>query len=194
MFRRRTSAAGSRHVLVCFVFDLSLPPDGDRYSAVHFTATLTTPGAIVIQQRPGRRRVDVEQAGQRPDGPEATAQPTPDPIDREFQALAARIDDGLRLRTEPSPGRRGEPRPVVTTWGLSSAECSWRFSAQPGHPVHPGDGRVAAIIELPADTTEVAGSMTGAVEIARPTFRREVTVTAQVRDDVPFQLAVPADD
>ncbi|MCK9893670.1 hypothetical protein [Frankia sp. AgB32] len=178
--RLRVGFEGARHLAVPIPFDLDELPGRLSYGRVSVRVTLDAVDAQALQFVPDRATVEVPT-----DGDEAEA-----PWRREFSGLASQFGEYVTARG----ARRGppsEPRPVVTVFGPGSHVFGWTLQGQEGRPLWHRSVVGLVLLELPADTTELAGALTATAAVRRKRLGEFEDTPAPVRDAVRFHVALP---
>jgi hypothetical protein len=179
-----------RHLAVPIPFDLDELPGQQSYGRVSVTVTLDAATAEVLQFIPDREVVDVP-LGDEEDGggrPEAEQQ-----WRREFSGLAAQFGEYVTARGG-RPGPSSEPRPVVTPFGPGNHVFGWTLQGQRGRPLWHRSVIGLVLLELPADTAELAGTLTARAEVRRVRLGEIEDRAAPTREPVRFRTRLPPHD
>jgi hypothetical protein len=158
LLRRRAGSAGTRYVGALFAFDLDQPPPGRHYSGARFRVALSGPGRRAVQLTE-----DADALGLVRDG---------EAIEPASAIGAAR---GRTRWLRRLFGRPGTPR--AWTSGLQTPSFGWAYE-EPRARTY----AVHAVLEIPAEASEVAGTMSAQVETSGP-GGRQVTV---LEEAIPF--------
>ncbi|MCX4473562.1 hypothetical protein OOK41_25195 [Micromonospora sp. NBC_01655] len=177
--RRRAEATGGSYVGALFAFDLDALPRGQRYTAAWFEVTLA----------------DLRALAARLDGDGGALGLTYLADDAEpASATAAHVVAATRTR----PGwlrrlasRAGTPRAHV--FGIHRHEFGWAYEDPRGELLVPRAHGMHALLELPAGTTRVAGTLDVRVRVAGGRERYGAGLRESVRFDETLSPGCPVD-
>jgi hypothetical protein len=177
--RRRAEATGASYVGALFAFDLAAPPRGQRYTAARFEVTLADPRALAARLDGDGGALGLTYPADGPEPASATAAHT---------VAAAGTRPGWLRRLA---SRAGTPR--AHGYGIHRHEFGWAYEDPRGELLVPRAHGMHALLELPAGTTRVAGTLDVRVRVAGGRER----YSAGLRESVSFDEALgpgrPAD-
>lgn len=152
---RRPDFASLRHVLVRFSFMLERLPPRRAYRSARLSITLDDPSAVVRLQRPDWVTTQVE---------------TTDSVTTEFSAALTGMVQLGADRTRMTGTRQQSARPVITAENRGQAGFGWYYQAQDGAPLWPRVEFTLAVVEMPAATRTVGGTLNVETTISEPRF------------------------
>ena len=168
---RRAGSGGTRYVGALFAFDLDRLRPGRHYTGARFTVTLTGLGRRAVHLPEDADALGLVQVGDEIEPASPVGART---------VAAARSRPGWLRRLF---GRRDVPRAWTT--GLQTPVFSWAYE-EPRARTY----AVHAVLEIPSEATEVAGSLSAQVETAGPGGRQ----SAVLSEAIPFaESLTPAD-
>lgn len=149
--RRRPDFHGLRHVLVRFSFMLDRLPPRHAYESATLMVALDHPRALVLAQRPALVTT------------ESTAS------DSSTTEMSAALD-GLATfgthRTKTTQRTHTIIRPVITAENRGPDDFGWHYQAQDDAPLLPQLESARAVIELPREAVELAGTLSATAVIS----------------------------
>ncbi|WP_320064876.1 hypothetical protein [Micromonospora sp. RTGN7] len=167
--RRRAEATGGSYVGVLFAFDLAALPRGQRYTAACFEVTLADVRALAA-------RLDGDGGALGLTYPADDAEPT-SPTAAHVVAAAQGRPGWLRRLAS----RAATPRAHV--FGIHRHEFGWTYEDPRGELLVPRVHGMHALLELPAGTTRVAGTLDVRVRVAGGRERYSAGLRESVRFD-----------
>jgi hypothetical protein len=178
--RARAGTLGRRYVGLLLAFDLDPPPPGRAYRRVRFTAALDDPRAVAVQVH-----ADGDALGLWLNDGQLWAS----------SALAARaVRESTRRRgwLGRLAARAGRAR--ARTTGVQTHRFSWSYDDPAGRGAIGAHFAMPALLEMPADLVELAGSLSVELETAMPTGRQPAQLagtTAAIRFRQPLLASAP---
>jgi hypothetical protein len=177
MARRRPALAEVRLELVKFAFTFLELPHRRQYDEIRVRITLL-PQAPVLQLRPRLKS--------------AESQTTHSFSSEVAPTLSRLLQLEVRHSREASASRT-EQQPVVTALDFGAEGFGWTYQAQPGAALVPRVEETVAVLELPADTTALAGTFDAEAVITRRILGiLEPRSTVPQEPPVPFLLKLPS--
>jgi hypothetical protein len=175
---RARAAAGHRYYGLLLAFDLDELPKGQRYTAARFEIRLADPrgAAVALHGDGGALGLLYGLGAPLPVSPTA------------IQTVAAAGPRwGLLGRLSP---RSGQAR--ARTFGLQRSEFGWTYDNAGAHQLIRDSYGMHALVELPADATELAGTFSIQAEIARSMLGFEQRRRASIDEVVAFREPLAA--
>ncbi|WP_405095139.1 hypothetical protein [Micromonospora sp. NBC_01412] len=167
--RRRAEATGGSYVGALFAFDLDALPRGQRYTSAYFEVTLADVRALAA-------RLDGDGGALGLTYPGDDAEPA--------SATAAHVV--AAARTRPGWLRRLASRAATSrahVFGIHRHEFGWAYEDPRGELLVPRAHGMHALLELPAGTTRVAGTLDVRVRVAGGRERYSAGLRESVRFD-----------
>ncbi|NBE84917.1 hypothetical protein [Micromonospora rubida] len=193
--RRRAEATGGSYVGALFAFDLDALPRGQRYTAACFEVTLADVRALAARLDGDGGALGLTYPAGDAGGALGPTYPTY-PAGEAEPASATAAHVVAATRTRPGWLRRLASRaatPRAHVFGIHRHEFGWTYEDPRGELLVPRAHGMHALLELPAGTTRVAGTLDVRVRVAGGRERYSAGLRESVRFDETLSPGCPVD-